>query len=698
MSSNQEISAVLAGNPNCGKSTLFNALTGARQTIGNFPGVTVDLYEGKVRYGDVTIHLVDLPGIYSLSTYNDEERVAAKYLNTHRPHVIVNVVDASNLERNLYLTLMLRDKGIPMIVILNMIDIARRRGSEIDTEALSRELGVPVMTAIGNSAVDVDDILEAIVNRAEQQAVSPADTADTTDTADTIVSDTTTDAEYPQPVTMRDIDRDHPCCHPRHHARGCSHCGDCCNRCAGSMVHELERDVSRYQRIGVIQKLCVTNRYSAQTSHSDQFDKILLHRYLGIPIFLLAMFLVFQATFLLGEYPMRWIELFFSWLTDSIQVSCPNESFLKSLILDGVIGGVGGVLVFLPNILILFFFLCVLEDSGYMARAAVLSDRWMHKIGLHGRSIVPLLVGFGCTVPAMMTTKMITDRRERLTTLFVLPLFSCSARFPIYMMVIPAFFPQIYRGPILWFIYLIGILTAVIISKGISILFKKGEEEPFMIELVPYHRPTLRTVGLRTLERGWQYVKKAGTVILGISIVLWFLAYFPRLTSEEKERFNTERAAVNASLSPGQDADLAREMARIDNDQEQAQLTNSFVGRLGHAMEPVLKPMGFDWKIGTALVGAIAAKELFVAQMGIVNSVGDAEGEGRGILTNILRETYTPLVGFCIMLFCLIASPCMVTFTTMARESGSWKWALTQWGTLTLLAWIVTTMVYQLGK
>lgn len=685
MTENREIHAVLAGNPNSGKSTLFNALTGARQTIGNFPGVTVDLYEGTASCGDMTIHLVDLPGIYSLSTYSDEERVAAEYLNTHRPDVILNVVDASNLERNLYLTLMLRDKGIPMIVILNMIDIARQRGSEIDTDALARELGTEVITTIGNRGIGLDGLLERVVRLAEEPPEEKA-------------ADTTTQQGGVQPVAIPDSGHEPLPVSPQDQAEGCCHCGDCCGHCANTMVRGLERDVARYQQIGVIEKLCVTNRYSARTSHSDRFDKLLLHRYLGIPIFLLAMFVVFQATFLLGEYPMTWIESFFSWLTGTIQSIYPNDSFLKSLILDGVIGGVGGVLVFLPNILILFFFLCVLEDSGYMARAAVLSDRWMHKIGLHGRSIVPLLVGFGCTVPAMMSARMITDRRERLTTLFVLPLFSCSARFPIYMLVIPAFFPQVYRGPILWLIYLIGILMAVVISKGVSMVFKKEEEEPFMIELVPYHRPTLRTVGIRTLERGWQYVKKAGTIILGISIILWFLTYFPGLTPEQKEQFEAQRAEVRASTPSDQESELAQKLAEIDSAEEQARLSRSCAAALGHAMEPVLKPMGFDWKIGTALVGAIAAKEVFVAQMGIVYSVGDAEGEGREALTSTLRGTYTPLIGFCIMLFCLIASPCMATFVMMARESGSWKWALAQWGTLTFLAWVVTTLVYQLGK
>jgi len=714
------IKIALAGNPNSGKSTIFNKLTGAKQTVGNFPGVTVERYEGRTRFEGRDVSVVDLPGVYSLASYSDEERVAAEFLKNETPDVVVNVVDASNLERNLYLTLVLKEQNRPLVVVLNMIDVARRRGIDVDAAALSKELGVPVLQTVGNRGVGVQEILAEVVRVAESPS-APAETSSA------------------------------PAC-PSDAAKSCEHCGGECE------LAQTAADVARYKEIGRVCARCVKTDADAPASGSDKIDAILTHRYFGIPIFLAAMYLVFQLTFTLGSYPMDWIDAGFGALADWVD-GAMSEGVAKSLIIDGVIGGVGGVLVFLPNILILFLAISILEDSGYMARAALLCDRWMRRVGLHGRSVVPALVGFGCTVPGIMAAKMLSDRKERLATMFVLPLFSCGARFPIYALLIPAFFPLEWQGLILWGIYLIGILLAAVVAKVMDVVFKNDEPAPFVIELPSYHCPTLGVVGVHTLERGWQYVKKAGTIIFAISVLLWALTTFPGLDAETVAKFDAERAQIEAnadqiraeaaaqvaessesaetaqtkenaesaevaqtkenaesaevaqtkenaeSIEIAETADAEAEeadpvadaLAAVDAAEGQAALERSYAGRVGRAFEPLLRPMGFDWKIGTALIGAIAAKEVFVAQMGVVYSVGEAD-ETSEPLAETLRANYSPLVGFCIMLFCLIATPCMATFAVMAKEAGSWKWAFAQWFGLTAIAWVLTTLVYQIGK
>ncbi len=705
---NNAIKIALAGNPNSGKSTIFNKLTGAKQTVGNFPGVTVERYEGRTRFEGRDVSVVDLPGVYSLASYSDEERVAAEFLKNETPDVVVNVVDASNLERNLYLTLVLKEQNRPLVVVLNMIDVARRHGVDVDAAALSKELGVPVLQTVGNRGVGVQEILAEAVRVAESPS-APAETPSA------------------------------PAC-PSDAAKSCEHCGGECE------LAQTAADVARYKEIGRVCARCVKTDADAPESGSDKIDAILTHRFLGIPIFLAAMYLVFQLTFTLGSYPMDWIDAGFGALSAWVD-GAMSEGVAKSLIIDGIIGGVGGVLVFLPNILILFLAISILEDSGYMARAALLCDRWMRRVGLHGRSVVPALVGFGCTVPGIMAAKMLSDRKERLATMFVLPLFSCGARFPIYALLIPAFFPLEWQGAILWGIYLIGILLAAVVAKVMDVVFKNDEPAPFVIELPSYHCPTLGVVGVHTLERGWQYVKKAGTIIFAISVLLWALTTFPSLDAETVAKFDAERAQIEENAdqiraaaaaqvaestesaetaqpkesaestesaqlaenaetadAEAEEAEEAEEadpvadaLATVDAAEGQAALERSYAGRVGRAIEPLLRPMGFDWKIGTALIGAVAAKEVFVAQMGVVYSVGEAD-ETSEPLAETLRANYSPLVGFCIMLFCLIATPCMATFAVMAREAGSWKWAFAQWFGLTAIAWVLTTLVYQIGK
>ena len=367
----------------------------------------------------------------------------------------------------------------------------------------------------------------------------------------------------------------------------------------------------------------------------DAIDAVVIHRVLGVPIFLLLMYLVFTLTFKIGEYPMGWLEHFFGWLSATIAsfFGAESQSWLKSLLIDGIIGGVGGVIVFLPNILLLFLAIALLEDSGYMARAAFVTDRVMHKIGLHGKSFIPMLIGFGCSVPAIMGTRILENRRNRLTTIMVIPLMSCGARLTIYALIIPAFFAEKWRGPVLWIIYLTGIVLAIICAKLLRLTVFRGETVPFVMELPPYRMPTLKSVLIHMWQRGWMYLKKAGTVILAISIILWVAMTFPKLPAQQLAGLTDAQA-------------------------EQAGLAHSVVGRIGHSIEPLIKPLGFDWKIGTALIGATAAKEVFVSQLGIVYSIGDVEGKSK-TLREKLQANYTPLNGLCIMLFCLISAPCV---------------------------------------
>jgi len=410
------------------------------------------------------------------------------------------------------------------------------------------------------------------------------------------------------------------------------------------------------------------------------------------------MYLVFHLTFTLGDPPMGWLESLFGWLGEVVASAWPEgaESALRSLLIDGVINGVGGVVVFLPNIVLLFLAITILEDSGYMARAAFIMDRPMHKIGLHGKSFIPMLIGFGCSVPAIMATRTIENRKDRLTTMLIVPLMSCGARLPIYALIIPAFFAEAWQAPMLLTIYVIGLVLAVVGAKLLKTTVLKGESPPFVMELPPYHMPTLKGLFLHTGERAWLYLKKAGTIILGISIILWVMTSYPKKTVFDRD-YEAEIAQLESSDQSVANPDIVdNKIAELEQSRQAEELAYTVAGRIGHGIEPVLKPMGFDWKIGTALIGAFAAKEVFVAQMGIVYSVGEVDEESDSLRTR-LRESYTPLQAFCIMLFCLVSAPCMATIAITKRESNSWKWAMMQLGGLTVLAYVLTVIVYQVG-
>ncbi|MDE7169541.1 MAG: ferrous iron transport protein B [Mucispirillum sp.] len=730
----KNITVALAGNPNSGKTTIYNALTGARQHIGNYPGVTVEKKESVVEHNGIKIKFVDLPGTYSLTAYSVEETVARNFIIEEKPDAVVDIIDSSNLERNLYLAVQLMELRVPLVLVFNMADMAKNMGLKIDTAHLSKLLGAPIVEAVGSKGDGIKNILEKAIEAAQtSEAKYPVITYDAI-IEKHIVSIENLIKQYASGIenyntrwlAVKLLEKDK----------------DVTNIIQSPVVHEevkkAETEIETIlgdspetaiasARYGFISGACqetVTSTVEARHTLSDSIDSVLVNRVLGIPIFLGLMYAVFQLTFTLGDPFMEWIETFFGWLGDFAGSHISSE-LLNSLIVDGIIGGVGGVIVFLPNIILLFIAIAILEASGYMARVAFIMDKLMHKIGLHGKSFIPFLIGFGCSVPAIMATRTLDNQRDRILTMLVTPFMSCGARLPIYLLIIPAFFEK-NQALVLWIVYLIGIVTAIITAKILGLTVLKGESTPFVMELPPYRVPTLKGVLIQMWERSWLYLKKAGTIILGISIIMWVLTVFPQYPEEKAAAFEEKIAPIEEALeiqtaeleSLGFDMedepeDMAEneravrlyeaisaqteELEEMQNVYSEAALEYSAAGRIGKFIEPAIKPLGFDWKIGTALIGAFAAKEVFVAQLGIVYSVGEADEESSALRTK-LQENYSPLIAFSIMVFALLSAPCMATFAIVKRESNSWKWAFFQLVGMTAVAYMITLIIYQTGR
>ena len=679
------IKVAIAGNPNSGKTTVFNALAGTRQHVGNYPGVTVDKKEGFCSHKGREIKLVDLPGTYSLTAFSIEEVVARNFIVDEHPDVVVDIVDSSNIERNLYLATQLVEMNVPLVLAFNMTDIAQRRGIIFDNNKLSRFFNATIVPIVGNKGTGLDKLLDAIVATAENPG--PKDDHiihygdEVEEELDKIKELVSSEHELVEKygsrwLALKLLEKDKEILDKGHSREVIDAVFKSVHHLTKIMGDEPEILIAD-QRYGFISGACeeaVKNSVEIRHTRSDLADKIILNRVLAIPIFAGLMYGVFKLTFQLGDPMMGGIESLFGRLSTAITNLWPagSESALKSLIIDGVIGGVGGVIVFVPNIMLLFLAIAILEDSGYMARAAFIMDRVMHKIGLHGKSFIPMLIGFGCSVPAIMGTRVLENRRSRLTTILVIPLMSCGARLPIYVLIIPAFFAAKWHGLVMWSMYMIGIILAIICAKLLRNTLFKGETLPFVMELPPYRVPTVRGVLIHMWNRSWMYLKKAGTILLTISIILWAATSYPK-PSEEK-------------------------LAGLSDEQAQtAKLQHSIAGRVGTAMETVVRPLGFDYRICTALIGALAAKEVFVAQMGIVYSLGESD-ESSQTLREKLKANYSPLQGFCIMLFCLISAPCVATLAICRRETRSWRWALFQFSGLTALAYVITLIVYQVGS
>ena len=682
----KKITAALAGNPNSGKTSIFNQFTGARQHVGNYPGVTVEKKQGICRYKDYEITFVDLPGTYSLTAYTTEELVARNFIIDEHPDVVVDIIDASGIERNLYLATQLIELNVPLVLAFNMSDIAEQKGMVFDIEQLSRLLEAKIVKTVGNKGKGKTELLDAIIETAGQTGKKRTHKINYGEEIEhelgqiekvlTNKENILTQKYEPRWLALKLLEQDDEITSKVHNREVLDVVAASTEHLKGIFGDNPEV-IMADRRYGFISGACqetIKTTVELRHNYSDIIDTVVTHRVFGLPIFLLLMYLTFVLTFKIGDYPMGWLEWFFGRLADAVAGLWPagSDSWLKSLLVDGIISGVGGVLVFLPNILLLFLMIALLEDSGYMARAAFIMDRIMHKIGLHGKSFIPMLIGFGCSVPAIMATRILENKRSRLTTIMVIPLMSCGAKLTIYALIIPAFFPEHWYGPMMWLIYLIGIILAVISIKILRLTVFKGDTVPFVMELPPYRVPTFKSICIHMWQRGWMYLRKAGTIILAVSIVLWFAMSYPK-------------------PSPDSHPELTPQQAQQEN------LEHSVIGRLGKAIEPALKPLGFDWKIGTALIGATAAKEVFVSQLAIIYAVGD-KNESDLTLRQKLRAHYTPLTGFCIMLFCLIYAPCIATVAMTKQETGSWRWAIVQFLGLTVLAYFVTLIVYQIGS
>lgn len=691
--SGKTINIALVGNPNCGKTSLFNVASGSHEHVGNYSGVTVDAKKGYFNYKGYHFNIYDLPGTYSLSAYSPEELYVRRHIFEQTPDVIVNVVVASNLERNLYLTTELIDMDLSMVIALNMYDELEQSGAVLDYKTLGEMIGVPIIPTVSRSGKGIDNLFDTIIRVYEnqdptvrhihinhgnviesginvlkdklktdpqiKQHFSPRYLAIKLLEGDKEVESILKDkVDYDDLITLRNRE---------------------VQRISKTLGEDVETAVSN-EKYGFIsgalkETLVPGDREKARTTHI--IDSLVTNKLFGFPIFILLMWVMFEATFKLGAYPMEWIESGVAWIGSLVE-RYMSDGPLKDLIVDGVIGGVGGVIVFLPNILILYLFISFMEDSGYMARAAFIMDKIMHRIGLHGKSFIPLVMGFGCNVPAIMASRTIESRSSRLITILINPFMSCSARLPIYVLLIGTFFPD-HASLVFIGLYLLGIIVAIITARLLRRFLFKKDETPFVMELPPYRIPTAKATLRHMWGKAEQYLRKMGGLILVASIIIWFLSYYPRTSISD----TVSETTVEESF---------------------VQQQNSYIGRIGQFIEPVLEPLGFNWKVSIALISGTAAKELVVSTIGVLYSEGASDDDATlsAKLTAPNPQTghpdFTPLIAISFMAFVLLYIPCIATIVAVANEAGSWKWGLFTIIYNTGVAWIVSFLIYNIGK
>ncbi len=677
------ITVALAGNPNAGKTTLFNALTGLRQKVANYPGVTVERKEGIWRFGknDKTARLIDLPGLYSLDATSLDEQIARDVLTGRladlpKPDVIVAVVDATNLERNLYLVTQLLEYKIPVVIALTMVDAAEKQSLEIDTKKLSELLKIPVVKITAAQKIGIEMLGEIVLKTFQDKTPSKNDSFAAANSAQ--------DADFIH-LSLQDDGETN------------------------------KKIFARYNFISEVYQESVKPKQTVERSFSEKIDRVLTHKFFGLVILIFILLLVFQTIFSWANLPMDLLEQGFGALGDFVRAELP-AGLLTDLLIDGVIAGVGGVLVFLPQILLLFFFLSILEDTGYMARAAFLLDKLMSRVGLHGKAFVPLLSSFACAIPGIMATRTIESPKDRLATILVAPFMSCSARLPVYTLMIATFFAGqtifgfVSLGAVLILaMYALGIFTAIVVAWILKRTLLKSPPPPFVMELPPYRLPNWRGVVQNMFNSGWQFLKRAGTVILAISIILWALTAFPRTTDLE----TASQAVSQNQIAPGNQQpneegaeNSADAEKKIKEAKEGFALRNSYAGQLGQLIEPVIAPLGFDWKIGVALIASFAAREVLVSTLSIIYNVGKDSNEESVSLISAVRDAkkddgtpaWTPLTALTLMVFFVLAMQCMSTVAVVRRETNSWSWTIFMVAYMTALAYAAAFLTYQGGR
>ena len=784
MAENGQIRIALAGNPNCGKTTMFNNITGAKQHVGNYPGVTVEKKEGHTSFDGHELLFIDLPGTYSLTARSLDELVARNVIVNDNPDVIVNVLDASNLERNLYLAAQLLELEKPMVIALNMSDVAEDMGIKYDIKKMSELTGATIVSTVGRTNVGTKELLEATINVAASQQ-APGVTINYGDLLEGKIAELVEALKKSGTVTyplrwiaIKLLEKDADVIGKVMRFDNTEAVIQKAEAIREEIKDQVDLDVVfqeyRHRFAVEVYNKCLTQAPTQLVTRSDRYDKILTHRILGLPIFMVVMWLLFNFVNTVGAIPQAWITDGFTALQAWVVTVIP-EGQLQSLISDGIIAGVGAVLSFVPLILLLFLGISFLEDTGYMARAAFVIDRVMRACGLHGKSFIPLLLGFGCSVPSVMGARILDNYKDRMVTILITPFMSCSARLPVYTLFAAAFFPPEWAGTVVFGVYALGIVFGIVFAKIFRKYLFAGEAEPFVMELPPYHLPTLKATLTHMFERGIMYLKKAGTFILSASILVWFittypmdveyskdydalhdqvaqtyemkdaetLAHFGMTTDEQKDQVNeivdnmksTVADATTQAEDAGEDApeieveddseapelfndikeqneqlfpvawsmyknsvNLDDENQKIDQEQNSEKLEQSYAAMFGKAINPVLKPLGFDWKIGVSLVAGLAAKEVVVSTLGTIYAVGGDTLHPQA-LTDYLQNDpdFTPLVALTLMLFILIYPPCIAALAVIKRETGSWKWMLFMFFYENAFAWIACFIFYNIG-
>lgn len=715
------INIALVGNPNSGKTTLFNYASGSRERVGNYSGVTIEAKEAKINHKGYVINIVDLPGTYSITEYTPEELYVRSHLISKKPDIVINVVDASNLERNLFLTTQLIDMNAKVIIALNMYDEMEQKGAKLACNQLGAMLGIPIIPMVAVKGTGVKDLIERIIRVYKNEDpivkkinINYGESIENAIAKLSVKIKTLGTHQHDYPVrylSIKLLEKDKSTIALLNNLAGFNEVEELILKESEKLEKEYNEKIetiitnAKYGFIAGALKETYTESKSSEKKKIRNLDDVLTHKIFGFPIFIFFMWLMFQTTFTVGSYPMDWIDAGVGYIGSLVGNIIP-EGALHDLIVDGIIGGVGGVIIFLPNIIILFFFISLMEDTGYMARVSFIMDKLMHKMGLHGKSFIPLIMGFGCNVPAVMATRTLASKKDRILTMLIVPFMSCSARLPVYVLIISAFFLK-YQGLVLLSIYFIGIVLAVLVSMLFKHTLFRKQEAPFVMELPPYRIPTLKSTLLHMWHKAVQYLRKMGTVILLASILIWALSYYPRnINYSTNYDAQIEQTSVNSKLTVDEKNAAIEKIELLKESERQEK---SYIGQMGHFITPVIEPLGFDWKIGVSILTGLAAKEIVVSSMGILYQADIEADETSSNLINKLQQqehtsgelkgqkVFTPLVAYGFMIFVLIYFPCVAVIAGIRKESD-WKWAFFTMGYTTLIAWLAALGIYQIGS